>query len=149
MIRLNKDTHVNGNSSQLVDSNNHVVGTAKVANVQDLVQAPAQGAEYDYSQIESVSVTVIDSDSNLPGKLGLRSIGSFWYNSTDMDFFLETGLTLHISKGVMKLAPTLKNAFGATPAAHRRQLFLCGGLCIGYAIVGAVSVGIAAYHLYL
>jgi len=145
MIRLNKDTHIMGNSSELVDSTNHLVGTGKVATVRDIVQAPAQGAEYDYSQIESVSMTVIDSDSNLPGKLSLRSIGSFWYNSTDMDFFLETGLTLHISKGLMRLAPTLKNAFGATPAARRRELFLCAGVCIGAVIFASAYVGAVAY----
>jgi hypothetical protein len=147
MIRLNKDTHIRGNSSQLVDSKDHVVGTSKILNVNDLLTVPKLGAKYDYSQIESIQMTVKDPELEQTGVLALNTVGSFWYNSTDMDFFLETGLTLHISQGLMRLAPTFRSASGATPSAHRRKMFI--PVIYGLYVIGAVCVAVAAQHVYL
>jgi uncharacterized membrane protein len=147
MIRLNKDIHIRGNSSQLVDSKDHVVGTSKILNVNDLLTVPKLGAKYDYSQIESIQMTVKDPELEQTGVLALNTVGSFWYNSTDMDFFLETGLTLHISQGLMRLAPTFRSASGATPSAHRRKMFI--PVIYGLYVIGAVCVAVAAQHVYL
>jgi hypothetical protein len=148
MIRLNKDTHVNGNSSQLVDSNNHLVGTAKVSHVNDIKNIPALGAEHDYSGIESLKMNVMNPETNEPGVLTLKVIGSYWYNATDMDFFLERGLTVHISKAIMILVPTVKNAYGVTPVEHRRKMILCAGICIAWVILGCFTVAMAADMVY-
>ena len=146
-IIFTRPTHVD--KGALVDSTNAPVGTAKIGSINDLKQAPALGSEYDYNSMESVKLQIVDPETNQPGMLNLRVVGSFWYNATDMDFFLETGLTLHSSKvmgsSVMKLAPTIRNAFGVTPAEHRRKLVLCFGICIGLVILAATSVSVAAY----
>lgn len=137
MIKLNKDMHVS--NSALVNTNDEPVSTAKLMTHFDLQNIPSLGAEYDYSSMESVKLQVPDPETNNTGTLNLRVIGSYWYNVTDVDLFLETGLSLHISKGAMRLAPTLLNQFGVTPSDQRRKLFAFGG--VGLAIfLGAAYV---------
>ena len=53
-----------------------------------------------------------------------RTIGFFWYNASDIDFYLQDGNTLHISSGQLALEPTVRDQFGATPEEHRRKLWV-------------------------
>ena len=71
-----------------------------------------------------------------------RTIGFHWYNATDIDFFLEAGMTLHVSNGLKVLVPTMRDAFGVTPASHRRKML---AFLVGCLVVSAIAVGVGAY----
>ena len=62
-------------------------------------------------------------DGTKLGTYGARTIGFFWYNSTDIDFYLQDGNTLHIASDKLALEPTVRTTSGMTPVEHRRKLW--------------------------
>jgi len=145
VVVYTRPTHVMGgaNGALLVDSGNHPVATGAVKERMSLDAIARNGKAHDYNQIESVMVDVVNPETHQAEVLGFRTIGFHWYNTTDIDFFLEGAMTLHISAGIKTLAPTLRNAFGVTPAEHRRKLLL------GMAIVGSLIVVAVAVDVYI
>jgi len=131
------------NSALLVDSSNHPVATSTAKEHIVLDTVATRGKTYDFNQIESVTVEVANPETHQAELRGFRTIGFHWYNTTDIDFFLEGAMTLHISAGIKTLAPTLRNAFGVTPAEHRRKMLLA--FATGALIISAVAVGIGVY----
>jgi len=120
IVIATRPTHVTG--GRLVDSVGSSVGTAKLISFIDTKTLPARGADFEYSEIEYVKLDVTDpSTGSRVGKMGLRLLGYHWYNSTDMDLFLETGYTLHIAKHTLALAPTKRDEYGLTPPEDRRR----------------------------
>ena len=51
-------------------------------------------------------------------------------------------MTLHVSNGLKVLVPTMRDAFGVTPASHRRKML---AFIVGCLVVSAIAVGVGAY----
>jgi len=147
-IIFTRPTHVNS-SGALVDTNDQVVSTSKAMGQMPVERIAELGKEYDYNKIESVKVGMTNPETGQEEVLGFRTLGYHWYNSTDIDFFLEGSMTLHVSMGLKVLAPTVRNAWGATPVAHRRQMLAFIPVMIFCVVAYAVTGGVLAYKMYV
>lgn len=106
----------------LVDNNNRAIGTSKTFDLVDLMTVAALGPDYDFHAIETITLDVTDpANGTFLGTYGARTMGFFWYNATDIDFYLLDGNTLHISSDAVGLEPTVRTAFGMTPVETRRR----------------------------
>ena len=83
----------------LVDSQTEQpVATTAVTFQMNLFNSPGapfpEPADFDYSTITTLSLTLEDES----GPSGFTVMGYKYYNSTDMDFYLTVGYTVHISR---------------------------------------------------
>jgi len=130
----------------LVDSNGQIIGTQPVQASISIEKVCEMGEDFDYNSIESVSTKVYNNATGETSVMGFRTIGFHWYNNTDIDFFLQGAMTLHVSNGIKVLAPTVRDAFGMTPSGHRRSMLLVFALvCLTVQVV-AIGAGAAYYY---
>jgi len=143
-VVLTRPTHVQKNAeggASLVDSNDNPVSTSNSKTIVPLERISQMGEDYNYNNVDDVKLKINNPDTGASEVVGFRTLGFHWYNSTDMDFFLESGLTLHISAGIKVLVPTVRNAFGITPADHRRKMLLL----VGVVVLGWATVAYCTY----
>ena len=120
MLEMTKEVRTQNDGPDggtLVDANKHAVKTASVSTSLALWKLPILGETFDYSSLDYVQLMLMGR-----GKVGFRTIGYHWYNTTDMDVFLERDQTLHITATTRVLAPTVTDDLGLTPIARRRNL---------------------------
>jgi hypothetical protein len=107
-------------STMLVDTVQSVpLSTGGIQQELSLRYLPLLGPHADYSKIEKVKIPLGGE------QLGLNVIGHRWYNSSSMDLFLATGVTLHLDAGLMALTHTdlyAKLSWGDA-LNERRRLF--------------------------
>lgn len=119
-----RPTHVANGA--LVDTSLHPVGTAEAMYIaENLETLPQGGAFFNYLSIESLILAITNPDTGRNESIGATPTGFHWYNSTDMDLFLNNDLTLHISAGTLLLAPTERTTMGVTPSETRSRRKLC------------------------
>jgi len=98
-VVLTRPTHTGGDDlsggTTLLAKNGEVVATATYEEEVSLAELPSQGASSDiYAQIKRVGW-----DTGAGAVIGFTVSGYVWYNTTDMDLFLDAGYTLHIADG--------------------------------------------------
>jgi len=127
------------------------VATTAVTFQMNLLNSPSapfpEPADFDYSTITTLSLTLEDES----GPSGFTVMGYKYYNSTDMDFYLTVGYTVHFSRaqGVKQgvLVPGVH--IGGDDDARNRRLSsrqLWGASLMGYSPRIATVVGQGVYR---
>jgi len=124
------------------------VATTTVTFQMNLLNSPSapfpEPADFDYSTITTLSLTLEDES----GPSGFTVMGYKYYNSTDMDFYLTVGYTVHFSRaqGVKQgvLVPGVHIGGDDVDDARNRRLSsrqLWGASLMGYSPRIATAVG--------
>lgn len=118
MLQMTKETHTK--NGQLEDRSGHVVATAHATHALELKNLATLGRDFDYTTVETFQMDLGLTD----GMIGARVIGYRYYNATCLNLFLETGVTVHVGNGNIRLAPTVQGESSPTVGSgSRRQLF--------------------------
>ena len=126
------------------------VATTAVTFQMNLLNSPSapfpEPADFDYSTITTLSLTLEDES----GPSGFTVMGYKYYNSTDMDFYLTVGYTVHFSRaqGVNQgvLVPGVHIGGGDDYARNRRlsSRQLWGAPVVGSRLSRALAQGLYA-----